>query len=206
MINFAEINDELHAAEPMQIVEWAVGTAAKPITTTNFGPYGAVVLHMVTRVKADMPIVWVDSGYNTPETYRFAEQLVDRLKLNLYVYTPKVTVARQEAIFGGIPEVGSLEHDEFTDQFKLEPFNRAMRAHRPDFWFTGVRSEQTAFRQTLKVVGEGPNGVVKIAPVLRWKEQDMRSYLAQNGLPNVEKYFDPTKASDDRECGLHTRL
>ena len=200
------INAELDNAEPIEIVEWGVRNASRPIATTNFGPYGAVMLHLVTQVKPKIPIIWVDSGYNTKATYLFAEQLIDRLKLNLYVYTPTVTVARREATMGGIPDIETEEHAEFTDQFKLEPFERAMSEQDPDVWFTGVRAEQTAFRQSMKLVGPGPNGMMKIAPILRWKEQDMQNYLDQNDLPNVEDYFDPTKASADRECGLHTRL
>ncbi len=205
-MDFAEIEAELRDADPMKIVEWGVSHGSKPIATSNFGPYAAVMLHLVTQVKPNIPIIWVDSGYNTPATYLFAEQLIERLSLNLHVYTPTVTVARREAAMGGIPEVDSDEHMEFTDQFKLEPFERAMSEQKPDVWFTGVRSEQTEFRQSMKVVAPGPNRVTKIAPLLPWKTQDMQDYLDRHDLPNVEDYFDPTKASADRECGLHTRL
>ena len=82
-MDFKKINDELREAEPLKIIEWAVANGKKPITTTNFGPYEAVILHMVTQVKTDMPIIWIDSGYNTPETYTFAEELIERLKLNV---------------------------------------------------------------------------------------------------------------------------
>ena len=205
-MDFKKINDELREAEPLKIIEWAVTNGKKPITTTNFGPYEAVILHMVTQVKTDMPIIWIDSGYNTPETYTFAEELIERLKLNVDVYAPKVTAARREAALGGIPDIDSDAHDEFTMQFKLEPFNRAMSEQQPGTWFTAVRSEQTAFRQSMEVIGTGPNDVLKIAPVLHWKEQDMKNYLKQNNLPNIENYFDPTKALGNRECGLHTKL
>ena len=81
-----------------------------------------------------------------------------------------------------------------------------MSEQQPGTWFTAVRSEQTAFRQSMEVIGTGPNDVLKIAPVLHWKEQDMKNYLKQNNLPNIENYFDPTKALGNRECGLHTKL
>ncbi len=205
-MDFDKINAELGEAEPIEIIEWGVAHGPRPIATTTFGPHAAAMLQLVTQVKADIPIIWVDSGYNTPETYRFAEQLIDRLKLNLHVYTPRVTAARREAALGGIPDIDSLEHADFTDEVKLEPFNRAMREHQPTVWFTGVRSEETEFRQSMDVVGPGPNDVIKVAPILRWTEKDLHAFLDRHDLPTVDEYFDPTKVSSDRECGLHTRL
>jgi phosphoadenosine phosphosulfate reductase len=34
----------------------------------------------------------------------------------------------------------------------------------------------------------------------------MDAYLAEHNLPNEHDYFDPTKALETRECGLHTQL
>ena len=206
MLDIEKANSEYGQKTPSEIIEWALSQAKKPITTTNFGPYEAVILHMVTQVKPDTPVIWIDSGYNTRETYKVAESLIASLKLNVEVYTPKVTAARRDAALGGIPGVDEPEHAEFTEQFKLEPFSRAMREQAPDVWFTAVRSEQTEFRQDMEVFGTGPNGVIKVAPVLHWREADMQAYLEKHGLPNVEKYFDPTKALANRECGLHTKL
>jgi len=206
MIDIAKANQELAAAEPQKIIEWAVAQAEKPLVTTNFGPNEAVILHMATQVMPEMPVVWIDSGYNTRETYKIAEQLIEQLKLNVEVYTPKVSAARRDAALGGIPGVDDEGHAEFTEQFKLEPFGRAMREQAPDVWLTAVRAEQTAFRQEMEVFGTGPNGVIKVAPVLHWKEADMAAYLEKHNLPSVTKYFDPTKALSNRECGLHTKL
>ncbi len=206
MTSIAQANQELGNASPLEIIEFALSQSNKPLTSTNFGPYEAVILHMVTQVKPDMQIIWADSGYNTRDTYLVAKQLIERLNLNIEVYTPKITAARWDHAFGGIPDIDDERHDAFTHAFKLEPFTRAMAEQQPDAWFTAVRSEQTEFRQNLEVFGEGPNGALKVAPLLHWKEVDMQAYLEKHDLPNVKKYFDPTKARDNRECGLHTKL
>lgn len=206
MIDIAKANQELSAATPQEIIEFALKDAANPLVTSNFGPFEAVILHMATQVNPDIPVVWIDSGYNTRDTYKIAEQLIESLKLNIDVYTPKVTAARRDAALGGIPSVDDDAHAEFTEQFKLEPFGRAMKEKQPDIWLTAVRAEQTEFRQGMEIFGTGPNGVIKVAPVLKWKEEDMRRYLEEHGLPTVEKYFDPTKVLGNRECGLHTKL
>ena len=58
-------------------------TAQPAIITTNFRPFEAVILHMVTRAKRDVPVVWMDNGYNTDATYRFADEVTKQLNLNL---------------------------------------------------------------------------------------------------------------------------
>ncbi|ADZ90960.1 phosphoadenosine phosphosulfate reductase family protein [Marinomonas mediterranea] len=206
MIDIEKANAELEGATPQAIIEWALGQANKPIVTTNFGPHEAVILHMATQVNPNIPVIWIDSGYNVRDTYKVAEEIIEKLNLNLEVYTPKVSAARRDAALGGIPSVDDEAHAEFTEQFKLEPFRRAMADQAPDIWLTAVRSEQTEFRKDMSVVETGPNGVVKVAPVLHWKEADMMTYLEENGLPTPDHYFDPTKAQFGRECGLHTKL
>lgn len=206
MFDYQPLNQELKQSTPQSIIERALALSERPVVTTNFGPFEAVILHMVTQIQPDIPVIWIDSGYNTRDTYKTAEKLIEDLKLNVDVFTPKVSAARRDAALGGIPAVDDEGHDEFTRQFKLEPFTRAMDTHQPDVWFTAVRSEQTAFRENMEVFSTGLKDIVKVAPVLHWKESDMQAYLEQHGLPNVEKYFDPTKAEANRECGLHTRL
>lgn len=206
MIDVNKANQTLGNSDPQKIIEWAVNAAPNPLISTNFGPYEAVILHMATQAKADIPVIWADSGYNTRETYKVAEQLIASLKLNISVYTPKMTAARWDNAHDGIPDIDEKRHAVFTEHFKLEPFSRAMRELTPDVWLTAVRSEQTALRQNMDVFSLGPNGVIKVAPLLHWKEADMQSYLQEHNLPNVENYFDPTKGLANRECGLHTKL
>lgn len=201
-VDLADANRQLEHATPFDIIQWASAHARNPVITTNFRPHTAVLLHLVTRVIPSIPVVWVDTGYNTPETYRFAETLTKHLRLNLHVYAPRVTSARRLAVFGGIPDLSHPEHPVFTQEVKLEPFERALRELAPDLWFTGIRAEQNAFRKSLGVVSNGANGTTRIAPLFRWSEVDLENYLYEHALPDNAEYVDPTKVRDDRECGL----
>ncbi len=189
---------------PQEIIEWVISQGKKAIVTTSFGPFSAVMLHLATHVKADIPVIWVDTGYNTLETYTYAEQLIQDLNLNIQVFIPEMTAARRNALMNGIPNIDSELHAEFTRQVKLAPFQRMLETVKPDFWLTAIRKDETDFRKTLDVFSEGPNGICKVAPFLNWTEVDMEGYLYEHGLPQVSKYKDPTKAKDNRECGLHT--
>jgi len=199
-----QINLELAEKSPIKIVQWVVEQNKKTIVTTSFGPYSAVMLHLATNVKADIPVFWVDSGYNTRETYIYAEKLISDLSLNIQVFVPEMTAARRSALMNGIPNVDSDLHAEFTRQVKLEPFQHIIKSVQPDFWLTAIRKNETEFRKSLGILSEEPNGIVKVAPFLNWTEIDMGGYLYEHDLPQVHKYHDPTKVEKDRECGLHT--
>ncbi|HYD85764.1 MAG TPA: phosphoadenosine phosphosulfate reductase family protein, partial [Opitutus sp.] len=100
----AAANADLRSKSPLEIVRWAIAQApGRAIVSTNFRPYEAVVLHLATQVQPDIPVLWVDHGYNRPATYKHAEQLRAQLKLNLKPFLPKMTPAHRDAIFGEIP-------------------------------------------------------------------------------------------------------
>ncbi|ELT96747.1 hypothetical protein CAPTEDRAFT_127486 [Capitella teleta] len=206
IMNLEMMNQELSTLSPQAIIQWAVQRAGKPVLTTNFGPHEAAIIHMVTQVKPDIPVVWIDSGYGTKATYRFADELIRRLNLNIQVFHPQYSRGFRDAIYGGVPEVDTPEHDEFTRQVKLEPFARAMKVSAPDYWLTAIRKDQTEFRQNLDVVSKTRDGYYRIAPLLNWTELDVEEYLVTHDLPIEEDYYDPTKVYGHRECGLHTSV
>lgn len=202
----SDANAELHAKSPLEIVRWAIAqSAGRAIVSTNFRPYEAVVLHLATQVQPDLPVLWVDHGYNRPATYRHAEELRTKLKLNLKPYLPKITPAHRDAIHGDVPTPEDEEGlKKFSAVMKLEPFQRGMRELAPTVWITALRKVQNPNRAGLDIVSHDANfGALKISPVFYFSDADMEAYLAQYNLPNEWDYFDPAKADEKRECGLH---
>ncbi|RVU84820.1 phosphoadenylylsulfate reductase [Leucothrix sargassi] len=202
--NIEQLNAAAAGKGPQEIIKLVLDAEPSAFVTTNFGPHATVLLHMLTQVNPDIPVIWIDSGLNKVETYEFSEIATEELNLNLKVYTPSMTAARFEAVMGGIPSLDDYRHAEFTKQFKLDPFERAMNEQTGKLWFSAVRREQTAHRAEMDYVAEGPYGLTKIAPLLDWTQADMDAYIEEHDLPNETDYFDPTKAANDRECGLHT--
>lgn len=202
----SKANAELRNKTPLEIMKWAVAQG-RAIVSTNFRPYEAVILHLAMRIKADIPVLWVDHGYNRPATYKHAEQLKKLLKLNLKVYVPRITSAYYDAIHGG-PPVPTPENEERIKEFsavmKLEPFRRGMKELAPTIWLTALRKAQNPNRASLDVVVvDGNFNTIKVSPVFYWTDADMENYLKQHNLPNEWDYFDPAKADEKRECGLH---
>lgn len=204
-LDLAQQNAALKEASAQDIVRWSLDQGEPAILTTSFSPNAAVMLHLVSRIAPELPVVWIDSGYNTRDTYVVADKLINDLNLNVHVYSPQMTAARRDALMG-IPMPGEDEslHEEFTRQVKLEPFSRALEAFKPRIWLTGIRSEETAFRKTLDILSWDARGILKVAPIFHWGESQLEEYMESHELPSCRKYFDPTKVADDRECGLHT--
>ena len=190
----------------MEITRWAVAHApGRAVVSTNFRPYEAVMLHLATQALPRIPVLWVDHGYNRPATYQHAEELRRTLDLDLRAYLPRLTVAHREAVYGPVPELDDeAALKEFSTQMKLEPFQRGMRELAPLVWLTALRKSQNPNRAGLDIVSVDENfGTLKVSPLFHASDDDLEAYLREHGLPNEWDYFDPAKADEKRECGLH---
>ena len=199
-------NAELRDQTPLEIVRWAVARAqGRAVVSTNFRPYEAVLLHFCTQVEPDIPVLWVDHGYNRPATYQHAEHLRKLLRLNLKAYLPGITAAHRDAVHGPVPAADDEEGlKQFSAVMKLEPFQRGMTELAPTVWFTALRKVQNPNRAGLDILSQDANfGTLKVSPVFYWSDAEMEAYLKEHNLPNEWDYFDPAKADEQRECGLH---
>jgi phosphoadenosine phosphosulfate reductase len=204
--DLARWNAELRSKSPLEIIRFAISKApGRAIVSTNFRPYEAAILHLAVQAQPDIPVLWVDHGYNRPATYKHAEDLSARLKLNLKPYLPRITAAHRDAIYGAIPttedEAGLKK---FSAVMKLEPFQRGMKELAPTVWITALRKVQNPNRAGLDIVSLDENfGALKVSPLFYLSDADLDAYLNQHQLPNEWDYFDPAKADEKRECGLH---
>jgi len=203
-----QANTELRTKSPLEIVRWAIAQAPdKTIVSTNFRPYEAVILHLATQVKPDIQVLWADHGYNRPATYRHAEELKQLLKLNIQAFVPRMTAAHYDAIHGGAPSPTPENEQrikEFSAVMKLEPFRRGIQTLAPVIWLTALRQVQNPNRAGLDIVTADDNfHTIKVSPLFYLGDADLENYLQEHHLPNEWDYFDPAKADEKRECGLH---
>ena len=202
----ARWNAELRHKPPLEITRWAIAQAGgRAIVSTNFRPYEAVLLHLCVQAQPDISVLWVDHGYNRPATYKHAEQLRSLLKLNLKAFLPRLSAGHRDAVWGPIPALDDEARlKQFSALMKLEPFQRGMKELAPKVWITALRQVQNSNRAGLDIVSSDSNfDTLKVSPVFYLSNADMDAYLEEHNLPNEWDYFDPAKADDKRECGLH---
>ncbi len=175
----SKANAELRNKPPLEIVRWAIARAGgRAIVSTNFRPYEAVILHLCVQAQPDIPVLWVDHGYNRAATYKHAEGLKKLLRLNLKPFLPKITAAHRDAICGEIPSTDDEAGlKQFSALMKLEPFQRGMKELAPAVWLTALRKVQNPNRAELDIVSEDKNfGALKVSPVFYWTDADMENY------------------------------
>ncbi|NJB70845.1 phosphoadenosine phosphosulfate reductase [Saonia flava] len=201
-IDLSYWNKKLKDSTPDEIIDWALKLSEKRIVTTSFGKYSAVLLSTFNRKDSNINVVWCDTGYNLPETYEHASMLISRFKLNLNVYVPKESRAFTEFRLG-LPDIKDPKHKEFSEIVKLEPFRRALKKHQPDLWFTNIRVRKTEYRNSKDILSYSKEGILKVSPFYYWTDGELDALLCKNGLPKNHTYFDPIKALENRECGIH---
>lgn len=179
-----EINRQLEAMSAQQRVTWALDNLPQNIMlSSSFGIQAAVMLHLVTEQYSDIPVVLTDTGYLFPETYYFADQLTERLGLNLKVYRSSISPAWQEARFGKLWEQGEEGITRYNQMNKVAPMKQAQDELQVNSWFAGLRRSQSDSRQNLSVLQQLPDGKFKIYPVLDWSNKDVHYYLKAHDLP-----------------------
>ena len=176
-------NRKFAALQAEQRVEWALeNLPGNHVLTSSFGAQAAVSLHLVTRVSPKIPVVLVDTGYLFAETYRFIDQLTERLDINLKVYRAERSAAWQEARHGQRWNQGLVGLEAYNQENKVEPMRRALRELGVSTWFAGLRRNQAESRADIPFL-EWAGGRWKVHPIADWTDRDVHLYLQKHGLP-----------------------
>ncbi|MDD9196372.1 phosphoadenylyl-sulfate reductase [Aliivibrio sp. S3MY1] len=225
ILRLSEVNAELEVLTAQERILWALeNLEGKPAVSSSFGIQAAVMLQLVTDAKADTPVILTDTGYLFPETYQFVDQLTERLKLNLHVFTAQESPNWQEARYGKLWEKGVEGIEQYNRLNKVQPMRRALDQLEVGVWFSGLRREQSSSRANLPVLSI-QNGVFKFLPVLDWSNKDVHHFLEERDLPyhplrdegylsvgdtHTTQKWEPGMKEEEtrffglkRECGLH---
>jgi phosphoadenosine phosphosulfate reductase len=174
-----------------------------------------------------IPVILIDTGYLFPETYRFIDDLTDRLGLNLKVYRSNLSPAWQEARWGKLWEDGLEGLERYNDLNKVAPMDRALGELDLSAVMSGVRRQQSSTRENFSVLGM-QKGRARIHPIVDWTDLDVGLYLTKHGLPyhplweegyvSIGDWHTSRKLTDGmtpeesrffglkRECGLNENL
>ena len=221
----SEANTRLAPLTALQRIEWAREQFIDHLVlSTSFGIQSAVMLHLINRVDTNIPVIFIDTGYLFKETYLFAQELTERLSLNLKKYQPLISPAEQEALYGKQWESTPEDLERYNHTRKVEPMNRALKELDTQAWMAGLRRSQSDTREDLSFVQQQKK-IVKVHPILDWTDKDVYHYLKEHNLPyhplwekgyisvgdthSTRPLLDGTRPEDTRfngikrECGLH---
>ena len=178
-----ELNARLEKATAEERTAWAVETfGERLILSSSFGAQAAVCLGLATQIAPNIPVIFIDTGYHFPETYRFVDELTERLKLNLKTYRAPLSAAWFEARHGKLWEEGKEGIEKYNEIMKVEPMRRSLDELDAKAWLAGLRRQQASTRKQLGIVAT-QGGRVKIHPIADWTDKDVYRYLTANNLP-----------------------
>lgn len=196
----------------------------KMFLTSSFQTHSIPLLHIVSTIDREIPILFINTGFHFPETLSFRDEVAERFNLNLIDVRSFSSKLDQRDPQGNFYFTSDPDRCCFLNKTQpLEPYLMAF-----DVWINGVRADQNANRKNMKAEQAAPNGVTRFHPILDWnskmifeyaKEHDLprhpleeKGYLSVGCEPCTQKY----DATDDRggrwfgqnktECGLHTDL
>jgi phosphoadenosine phosphosulfate reductase len=176
-------NQKLNGLTALERVQWASEIYGSGLVlSSSFGIQSAVMLHLATAVRPDIPVILIDTGYLFPETYRFIDDLKERLHLNLKIYRAELSPSWQETRYGKLWEQGLEGLQKYNDLNKVEPMQRALKDLKATAWLAGLRRQQSGSRQELDFLGQ-QKGRTKIHPILDWSNKQIHDYLKAHDLP-----------------------
>ncbi|NWK57365.1 phosphoadenylyl-sulfate reductase [Verrucomicrobiaceae bacterium N1E253] len=177
------VNEAFPSMKAAERVAWLHETfGSRLVLSSSFGLQAAIMLHLISKHAPQIPVVWLDTGYLFPETYRYAEKLIESLGLDVHVYQPKLSAARQEALYGKLWEKGEEGNTKYGLINKVEPMNRALLDLGADIWISGLRRSHSSTRAD-RTFGEQQKKTLKVYPILDWADAQVSAYFYENAIP-----------------------
>jgi phosphoadenosine phosphosulfate reductase len=207
-----------------RLAEISARFGSRVVATTSAGIQAPVMLHLIARHAPDIPVVFIDTGFHFPETYRYLETLTRTIGIAPRVYVPEISAARLEALHGRLWEGAEADIERYGLLTKVEPMDRALKDYGAVAWISGLRRAQSRERAERDLV-ERQGDTLKLYPILDWSDERVEGYMLAHDLPRhplLEKGYvtvgdwHSTRPLADgmsleetrfnglrRECGLH---
>tara|TARA_Y100001968_G_scaffold45599_1_gene35660 strand:+ start:36308 stop:37099 length:792 start_codon:yes stop_codon:yes gene_type:complete len=181
-----ESRRKLEGSSPEEQIQWAYKEfGANFALTTSFGIQSAILLNMVHLLKLQISptVIWVDTGYLPHETYKYAEELINKLNINIKVVQSHISPARMEALHGKLWETKSEKDlEKYHLIRKVNPLEEAFDELNILCWASGVRGGQTRHRSSMSCLDKIRDRL-SIRPLLNWTTKDVYYYMQEHNLP-----------------------
>jgi len=215
--------DELDGAPALDILAWATEQFGSSWCVAS-SMADAVLPHLASRALPGVDVIFLDTGYHFAETIGTRDAVAAVLPVTVRTITPAQTVAEQDASYG--PRLFERDPDKCCAMRKVAPLEQALEPYRA--WASGLRRDEAISRGNVRVVEwDAKRGMVKLNPIAAWTQDDVDTYIAENGVlvnpllsdgygsvgcaPCTRRLLEGEGARAGRwagtskiECGLHT--
>ncbi|MEH6832251.1 MAG: phosphoadenylyl-sulfate reductase [Sulfitobacter sp.] len=207
-----------HAAA--DVLRRAFHAAPNLALVSSFGAESVALLHLVSVVKPDVQVLFIDTMLLFPETLAYQREVAKKLGLH------RVQVLRADTSTADPDDTLHLrDTDACCNLRKTQVLNEALKGF--DGWITGRKRFQSGTRAELPAFEvEQDTGRMKVNPLAHWTSEDVQEYMAENALPRhplvargypsigcapctspVAEGEDPRagrwRGQEKEECGIH---
>lgn len=146
---------------------------------SSFGADSAVLLHLVSEIDRDLPVLFLETEMLFPETLAYQERLADTLGLT------DVRLIRPDPTHLAAEDPDKLLHrsnaDACCDLRKSRPLEAALRGFRASI--SGRKRHQAATRADMAIVEADVGGRLKLNPLADWTPRQLSDHRKRAGLP-----------------------
>ncbi|UWR20987.1 phosphoadenylyl-sulfate reductase [Sulfitobacter sp. S190] len=171
------LNTQLKHHAAVDVLRTAFDAAPNLALVSSFGAESVVLLHLASRVKADVPVIFIDTMLLFPETLNYQREVARTLGLR------RVQVLRADtATTDPDDTLHQRDPDACCDLRKTQVLNTALADF--DGWITGRKRYQSGRRADLPAFEvEAETGRIKVNPLAHWTPEDVQTYMVENNLP-----------------------
>lgn len=185
MNKVSKIENLLDGKDAFHILTIVSGlTNESPVFSTSLGLEDQVIAHIIFSQDLQIPIFTLDTGRLFPETYSTLSQTLSRYKKKIQVFYPQTSAVEKlvsdKGPFSFYTSVTARQECCYIR--KVEPLKRALKGK--TIWITGLRAEQSANRNAMKLVEwDDGNQIVKINPLLNWTLSETKDFVKKHNIP-----------------------
>jgi len=150
---------------------------------SSFGTEAAILLHMVSQIRPELDIVFIDTQKLFTLTHKYREQLTDLFGLkNVKIFTPAPNILKEQDPQG---DLWSRDTKKCCDIRKVTTTDLALKPYKS--WITGRKRSHGGSRLHMKKF-EWVDGVIKINPLANWKTSNINHYFDMHNIPRHPLY------------------
>jgi phosphoadenosine phosphosulfate reductase len=208
-VEIEQLSQRFESSSVEEILEWAVDRFGPHLVmTSNFGVEGVVVIDKLARIAPQVPVIYLETGFQFGETDQLKERIRERYRINIVEQRAELSVAEQNHLYG--KKLYERDPDLCCRIRKVEPLKQALSGY--DGWIAALRRDQSPSRANIGVVEwNARHGLVKIHPLAAWTRRDVWDYILRNKLPYHPLYDDGYASIGCKPCtrrvaaGAHER-
>ena len=177
-----EINEQLATEDTLAVLRWAYENYGDELVySCSFGAEGIVLIDLISRVRPNASILFLDTSFHFPETLALIDQVQKKYpELRINRIEPSLTKEQQAEQYGD--KLWEKSPDVCCRLRKVEPLSGELKGIKA--WISGLRREQSASRAQIQFVNiDTKFESIKICPLIHWKWEEIRSYISLYQLP-----------------------